>query len=152
MHVWGGGSGGGVGEGGHSADQRCERIDHVPSLLTTSNLFTPRLQVEVCCFDKTGTLTTDHLLLEGIAGVPGHSQEELLVGKGQAALPPQVARVLATCHALVQVGRRCSGGWGCVCACDMCVLWEGGRNGKTLVAPPPRPKCAPSCVPGGWWG
>lgn len=29
------------------------------------------LQVEVCCFDKTGTLTTDHLLLEGLAGLPG---------------------------------------------------------------------------------
>jgi hypothetical protein len=28
-------------------------------------------QVEVCCFDKTGTLTTDHLLLEGLAGLPG---------------------------------------------------------------------------------
>jgi hypothetical protein len=31
------------------------------------------LQVEVCCFDKTGTLTTDHLLLEGLAGLPGRS-------------------------------------------------------------------------------
>lgn len=29
------------------------------------------VQVEVCCFDKTGTLTTDHLLLEGLAGLPG---------------------------------------------------------------------------------
>jgi hypothetical protein len=29
------------------------------------------MQVQVCCFDKTGTLTTDHLLLEGLAGLPG---------------------------------------------------------------------------------
>lgn len=33
-------------------------------------------QVEVCCFDKTGTLTTDHLLLEGLAGLPGRYASE----------------------------------------------------------------------------
>ncbi len=55
--------------------------------------------MEVCCFDKTGTLTSDHMLLEGVAGVPGHGKEELLPG----ALPASVAQVLASCHALVQV-------------------------------------------------
>jgi cation-transporting ATPase 13A1 len=26
-------------------------------------------RVDVCCFDKTGTITTEHLVLEGVAGV-----------------------------------------------------------------------------------
>ena len=60
----------------------------------------PWAQVEVCCFDKTGTLTSDHLLLEGVAGVPKRAEEEIMPGE----LPPAVAQVLATCHALVQVG------------------------------------------------
>jgi manganese-transporting P-type ATPase len=26
-------------------------------------------RVDVCCFDKTGTITTEHLILEGVAGI-----------------------------------------------------------------------------------
>ena len=46
---------------------------------------------QVCCFDKTGTLTTDHLLLEGLVGVPGRPQDELVRDLRQ--LPSSVAEV-----------------------------------------------------------
>jgi cation-transporting ATPase 13A1 len=46
--------------------------------------------LQVCCFDKTGTLTSDHLLLEGLVGVPGRGGE--LVTELQK-LPNSVAEV-----------------------------------------------------------
>ncbi|KAF8062935.1 PDR2 [Scenedesmus sp. PABB004] len=58
-------------------------------------------KVEVCCFDKTGTLTTDHLLLEGLAGLPERPPLELVLDP--AALPAAACHVLAACQSLVQV-------------------------------------------------
>jgi hypothetical protein len=57
-------------------------------------------QVAVCCFDKTGTLTSDDMVLEGLAGLPGHGYNLLREIKeaGIATL-----RVLAGCHALIYV-------------------------------------------------
>ena len=57
----------------------------------------------MCCFDKTGTLTSDHLLLQGVAGVADHPSQELLTpGKG-SVLPLSVEVVLAACQSLVLV-------------------------------------------------
>lgn len=47
---------------------------------------------QVCCFDKTGTLTSDHLLLEGLVGVPGRGGELVTDLK---KLPNSVAEVRA---------------------------------------------------------
>ena len=66
-------------------------------------------QVEVCCFDKTGTLTSDHLLLE-----------EVVVGDEEQR--PTAQRVMATCHALVQVCARLYV-WGGRYARHGCACW-----------------------------
>ena len=57
-------------------------------------------QVDICCFDKTGTLTSDNMVLEGLTGVPGHTQQ--LVTDVKTARQ-EVVRVLAACQALIQV-------------------------------------------------
>uniref|UniRef100_A0A383WJ86 Cation-transporting ATPase n=1 Tax=Tetradesmus obliquus TaxID=3088 RepID=A0A383WJ86_TETOB len=58
-------------------------------------------KVEVCCFDKTGTLTTDHLLLEGLAGLPGKPPRELVSEPAQ--MPAAAGEVLAACQSLVLI-------------------------------------------------
>lgn len=67
----------------------------------TPPTLSPCSQLTTCCFDKTGTLTSDHMELEGVAGVAGR-EEELVQDAKQ--LPHTVARVLACCQSLLQVG------------------------------------------------
>eukprot|EP00775_Hariotina_reticulata_P005162 gene5162-5400_t len=64
-------------------------------------------KVQVCCFDKTGTLTTDHLLLEGLAGLPGRDPLELVLDPSQ--LPVEAGEVLACCQSLVVVDNELIG-------------------------------------------
>eukprot|EP00878_Enallax_costatus_P016666 GHUV01017486.1.p1 GENE.GHUV01017486.1~~GHUV01017486.1.p1 ORF type:complete len:1230 (+),score=386.32 GHUV01017486.1:189-3878(+) len=64
-------------------------------------------KVEVCCFDKTGTLTTDHLLLEGLAGLPDRPPLELVLDPNQ--IPAAAAEVLACCQSLVLVDNELIG-------------------------------------------
>jgi manganese-transporting P-type ATPase len=77
-------------------------------------------KVTTCCFDKTGTLTSDHMELEGVAGLAGGSSPRA-GGKGEGEegsggghhglqssstlWPQETARVLACCQSLVQVER-----------------------------------------------
>ncbi len=57
-------------------------------------------KVEICCFDKTGTLTTDSLVVEGVAGVNGEDDTNIVsIDKA----PTESIQVLATCHSLVQM-------------------------------------------------
>eukprot|EP00879_Flechtneria_rotunda_P011646 GHRR01012166.1.p1 GENE.GHRR01012166.1~~GHRR01012166.1.p1 ORF type:complete len:806 (+),score=277.48 GHRR01012166.1:722-3139(+) len=64
-------------------------------------------KVQVCCFDKTGTLTTDHLLLEGLAGLPSRSPLQLVLNPDQWSTA--AAEVLATCQSLVMVDNELIG-------------------------------------------
>jgi cation-transporting ATPase 13A1 len=58
-------------------------------------------RVDVCCFDKTGTITTEHLVLEGIAGVsPSSNPHELVDIK---SVGRNTTLCLAAAHALVQL-------------------------------------------------
>ena len=56
-------------------------------------------KVDVCCFDKTGTLTSDDFLVEGVAGLPDHSDDVT----STAQCPVETVRVLATCQSLAQL-------------------------------------------------
>ena len=56
-------------------------------------------KVDVCCFDKTGTLTSDDFLVEGVAGLPNHSDDVT----SSAQCPVETVRVLATCQSLAQL-------------------------------------------------
>jgi cation-transporting ATPase 13A1 len=57
-------------------------------------------RVDVCCFDKTGTITTEHLVLEGIAGVDAADGKKLVDVK-QTGL--RTTLCLAAAHALVKL-------------------------------------------------
>jgi manganese-transporting P-type ATPase len=57
-------------------------------------------RVDVCCFDKTGTITTEHLVLEGVAGVDAADGKKLLDVK-QAG--PRTTLCLSAAHALVKL-------------------------------------------------
>ena len=78
-------------------------------------------KITTCCFDKTGTLTSDHMVLEGVAGLhmtkrdddndssDGGAQSSSLSERNDSLLtdakrcPPLVMRVLACCQSLIQV-------------------------------------------------
>uniref|UniRef100_H2YAS3 Cation-transporting ATPase n=1 Tax=Ciona savignyi TaxID=51511 RepID=H2YAS3_CIOSA len=55
-------------------------------------------KIDICCFDKTGTLTSDSLVVEGIAG--NENSNELCE---VTAAPINTQKVLATCHALINM-------------------------------------------------
>lgn len=56
--------------------------------------------MDVCCFDKTGTITTEHLVLEGIAGVNPADGKTLIDVKETG---PRTTLCLAAAHALVKL-------------------------------------------------
>jgi cation-transporting ATPase 13A1 len=57
-------------------------------------------RVDVCCFDKTGTITTEHLVLEGIAGVDPNDGKKLVDVKTTGRT---TTLCLAAAHALVKL-------------------------------------------------
>lgn len=63
-------------------------------------------RVDTCLFDKTGTITTEHLTLRGLVVPSSNSSSNS--GGGWSLVPaqrapPESQRVLAACHALVEV-------------------------------------------------
>ena len=62
-------------------------------------------KVDICCFDKTGTLTTDRLVMVGIAGTDGYTEEkEVKVIENPADIPDVATQVLAGCQSVVKFG------------------------------------------------
>uniref|UniRef100_A0AC34FDM7 Manganese-transporting ATPase 13A1 n=1 Tax=Panagrolaimus sp. ES5 TaxID=591445 RepID=A0AC34FDM7_9BILA len=60
-------------------------------------------KVDICCFDKTGTLTTDALVVEGIAGMSGLTDEgEVDINKNAQEISTTSLQVLAACHSLAK--------------------------------------------------
>jgi cation-transporting ATPase 13A1 len=57
-------------------------------------------RVDVCCFDKTGTITTEHLVLEGVAGVNAADSKSLVKVTEAGA---RTTMCLAAAHALVKL-------------------------------------------------
>nr|CAB3224441.1 manganese-transporting ATPase 13A1 [Phallusia mammillata] len=64
-------------------------------------------KADMCCFDKTGTLTSDSLIVEGIAGINGGTDDNKKVSSYSLCpvteAPAETQKVLATCHALVNM-------------------------------------------------
>lgn len=68
-------------------------------------------KVTTCCFDKTGTLTSDHMVLEGIAGLDvtegnqssSNNTDLTALLTDSKKFPDIVTRVLACCQSLIQV-------------------------------------------------
>ncbi|KAE9554755.1 hypothetical protein FO519_002016 [Halicephalobus sp. NKZ332] len=62
-------------------------------------------KVDICCFDKTGTLTTDRLVMVGIAGTDGYTEEkEVKIIENPADIPDISTQVLAGCQSVVKFG------------------------------------------------
>lgn len=96
-------------------------------------------KVTTCCFDKTGTLTSDHMVLEGVAGISGDKDLATLIEVAKDSsttsssnLPAPAIRVLVGCQSLVHVDGGLVGDPVEKAAVDALHGWKVTKNDKAI--------------------